>query len=395
MAFKYLVECIAVSAMSGQFYTPLDFVNPLMSAREKFAAGAPEWFGMAWVLWSLPFLWIAVGMSVRRAMDAGISPWQGLWVLVPFANLIAMVTLAVFPSAPTTIARNITAQETDKQDSLEPSYTATAVTAALGGIAAGALYACGLVAISVYVFHDYGAALFFGTPFITGMVTGFLLNLRSSRSYVVTMGVAACALLFAGIAMLLFALEGAICIMMAAPIVLPLGIAGAPIGKFLADGRRGFQRGLAGALVAVPLFSMVESHFPKSRDFVVTSQIDIAAPPEVVWQNVIDFPKISESPEWYFRLGIACPSEARITGEGVGAERECIFTTGKFVEPITAWDAPRRLAFDVREQPAPMFELTPYRDIHPPHLDGAFRSTHGEFDLEQLPNGCTRLIGRT
>jgi hypothetical protein len=49
----------------------------------------------------------------------------------------------------------------------------------------------------------------------------------------------------------------------------------------------------------------------------------------------------------------------------------------------------------VTEQPEPMFELTPYRHIHPPHLDGAFRSTRGEFRLVELPGGRTRLEGRT
>jgi uncharacterized membrane protein YhaH (DUF805 family) len=395
MVFKYIVEFVVVWAMTSQLYTPLDFVNPLMSAREKFTTGAPEWFGMAWVIWSLPFLWIAVGMSVRRAIDAGTSPWHGLWVLVPFANLVAMFVLACLPTAPSTRAHNIVAQELGRSIPNRSADAASAVAAAVGGIAVGALYACGLTLISVYVFHDYGAALFFGTPFITGMAAGFLLNLRSSRSYPVTMLVAATAILFSGVALLLFAFEGVICIMMAAPIVVPLGIAGAPVGKFLADGRRGFQGGLVGALVVVPLWTAVESQLPNTKDFVVASQIDIAAPPEVVWQNVIDFPKISERPEWYFRMGISCPSEARIEGKGVGAMRECIFTTGKFVEPITIWDAPRRLAFDVREQPAPMLELTPYRDIHPPHLDGAFRSTRGEFELTALPDGGTRLVGRT
>jgi hypothetical protein len=42
-----------------------------------------------------------------------------------------------------------------------------------------------------------------------------------------------------------------------------------------------------------------------------------------------------------------------------------------------------------------MFELTPYRHVHPPHLDGAFRTTRGEFELIDLPDGGTRLIGRS
>jgi hypothetical protein len=312
---------------------------------------------------------------------------------VPFVNLLAMLVLACLPSAsqPTTywIA------ETQHRGQYRPADVAASVKAAIGGIAVGALYASVVIQSSVWLFHDYGTAVFFGTPFIAGAASAYLLNLRASYSYAASIGVAVAALFFGGVALLLFAFEGIICIMMAAPIVLPLGIAGAPVGKFLADRRRRLHGGLVGALLVVPLFAAVESQLPNKNEFVVPSTIEIDAPPETVWQHVVGFSKITERPEWYFRMGISCPSEARITGEGVGAERECIFTTGKFVEPITVWDAPRRLAFDVREQPVPMFELTPYRDVHPPHLDGAFRTVRGQFELVELPGGRTRLTGRT
>jgi hypothetical protein len=42
-----------------------------------------------------------------------------------------------------------------------------------------------------------------------------------------------------------------------------------------------------------------------------------------------------------------------------------------------------------------MHEWSPYRDVNPPHLDGYFRATHGEFELTALPRGRTRLVGRT
>jgi hypothetical protein len=42
-----------------------------------------------------------------------------------------------------------------------------------------------------------------------------------------------------------------------------------------------------------------------------------------------------------------------------------------------------------------MTEWSPYRDVKPPHLDGYFRATHGEFRLIPLPGGKTRLEGRT
>jgi hypothetical protein len=145
----------------------------------------------------------------------------------------------------------------------------------------------------------------------------------------------------------------------------------------------------------LPLVAGGESLLVHPRECVVLSSVEIDAAPEVVWRHVVSFPDLPAERPWYFRWGIACPERARIVGQGVGATRYCEFTTGAFVEPITVWDEPRRLAFDVTEQPPPMFELSPYRHVHPPHLDGFLRSTQGEFLLIPLPQGRTRLEGRT
>jgi hypothetical protein len=65
------------------------------------------------------------------------------------------------------------------------------------------------------------------------------------------------------------------------------------------------------------------------------------------------------------------------------------------VEPITTWDAPRRLSFDVAAQPPARKEWSPFRHVHPPHLDGSLRSRRGEFRLIALDGGRTRLEGST
>jgi len=75
--------------------------------------------------------------------------------------------------------------------------------------------------------------------------------------------------------------------------------------------------------------------------------------------------------------------------------RHCEFSTGSFVEPITVWQPAERLAFDVAAQPPPMHELSPYRHVHPPHLDGYLRCRRGEFRLLPLAGGRTRLEGST
>jgi hypothetical protein len=127
----------------------------------------------------------------------------------------------------------------------------------------------------------------------------------------------------------------------------------------------------------------------------VVTAITVDAPPETVWKHVVEFSELPPPTEWLFRLGIAYPVRAEIRGRGVGAIRHCNFSTGPFVEPIEIWDEPRLLNFGVTANPAPMQEWTPYHDIHPAHLDGFLESKHGQFRLERLPGGRTRLEGTT
>ncbi|MBW3540304.1 MAG: SRPBCC family protein [Planctomycetes bacterium] len=386
MAFKYGVETLAILLLADNVLTPLEFLHPLLSVRVRAMEPGPEWLPWAVFAWSLPFLWIAFSMSVRRAADAGISPWSGLWVLVPILNLLAMLVLAVLPSAP----------GPGWSDTRRRKSDIAIVTSAVLGVMAALAIAGAMIGFGVYIFDEYGASLFFATPVVMGATSAFLFNREHARSYGASIFVAFMAVFIAGLALLLFALEGAICIAMAIPLVLPLGLFGGVIGKAIADYTREGRYMVPPAIVfALPLLAGAESLFVPPTEFLVLSSVEIDAPPETVWRHVVSFPDLPEPSEWYFRAGISCPVRARIEGRGVGATRYCEFTTGTFIEPITVWDEPRRLAFDVKSQPPPMFELSPYRHVHPPHMDGVLRSTRGEFRLVPLAGGRTRLEGRT
>jgi hypothetical protein len=116
-----------------------------------------------------------------------------------------------------------------------------------------------------------------------------------------------------------------------------------------------------------------------------------------VWPNVIGFSDLpEEGVPWYFAMGIAYPQRAVIEGRGVGAVRYCEFSTGPFVEPITVWDEPNHLAFDVQSQPPSMHEWSPWEHVNAPHVDGYIVSHRGEFRLVALDGGTrTRLEGTT
>ena len=174
-----------------------------------------------------------------------------------------------------------------------------------------------------------------------------------------------------------------------------VAILGGLVGYFIAKvGRGAGSTGLA-SVALLPFAAFVESAAMKPALREVATAVDIDAPPERVWPHVVGFAELPPPPEWFFRLGIAYPMRARIAGEGVGAVRRCEFSTGPFVEPITVWEPPRRLAFDVVSQPPSMQEYSPYAHVNAPHLEGYMHSKRGEFRLVPLPGGRTRLKGST
>lgn len=380
-----MVEATTFWKFTGTFFGPWDFVNPLLNSREALLRPASEWLPWALIVWTLPFLWIAISMSIRRAADAGLSPWLGFVVLVPVVNLAWMVLLAILPSKPGDLWSS-TREAAEDRDAMHRGALSVGLSLVVGGL---------MVLTSVYLLQLYGGSLFLGTPLMMGASAAYSWNRRVSHGFVTSAALGMVAVVFGCLAMLLFALEGVLCLLMAIPIAAPLAALGGVLGKAIADASRRPGRELAAALLVLPLWATGEAWLVRAPERVVLSAIEIDAPPEEVWKNIIAFPDLPAERAWYFTWGIACPERARIVGHGVGAVRHCEFTTGTFVEPITVWDQPRRLAFDVTEQPAPLFELSPYRHVHPPHLDGFLRSTRGEFRLVEMSPVHTRLEGRT
>ncbi|HXA16143.1 MAG TPA: hypothetical protein VN380_04085 [Thermoanaerobaculia bacterium] len=185
---------------------------------------------------------------------------------------------------------------------------------------------------------------------------------------------------------------------MAAPLGIVVAMIGAWYGTISArrnpSPKAGAPAFMTVAILPLILFAEAAAH-RRAPMYRVDSEIIIDAPAETVWKNVVTFSEIKGDPEWYFRAGIAYPLRARIAGRGVGATRTCEFTTGNFIEPIEVWDEPRLLRFRVAANPPPMKELSPYGAIDAPHLHGFLVSDHGQFALEALPGGRTRLIGTT
>jgi len=321
--------------------------------------------------------------TVRRLRDAGVRPWLAALLLLPLVNLVVVAIAAALPPR-------------DARARLEVAWPA-ALTSAGGAAALAAGVAVALTFLGGNVWEEYGFGLFLGVPFVLGVVAAALYGARRQRDVGSSVVVALVAAVLASAALIAFALEGAICLIMALPITLPLAALGGVAGWALTQRRGGpAAEAVCAAVLVLPLAMGAEAVVPREPELVaVRTSVVVAAPPEVVWRHVVAVESLPPPTDVVFRLGIAHPTRATIEGTGVGAVRRCTFSTGDFVEPITVWDEPRRLAFDVVEQPPPMRELSPWADVRPPHLDGFLVSERGEFRLTPLPGGGTLLTGMT
>jgi len=386
MLFKYVVELVAIQALIGYFYNPVIFLSPLYTTRNDIYTNTPFWVAWTFFFWSLPFLWISVSMSVRRSIAATGSAMLGLGVLLPGINYLVMFALCVLPT------RHLT---TDIPVESKPSRAASKVHGALRGVLISSLISIVLFVLTVYVIGDYGYFLFLGVPILIGVTSAYSYNHPVKQTLIQSMAVSQIALFILCGCLLIFAAEGVICIAMLLPLGMIMTAVGGLIGYAMATTT---VRPVANMLMLAaffPMFLGADALYHPTPLYEVKSSIEINSPPEEVWPNVVGFSDLEAPPAWYFKLGIAYPVRATIEGTGVGAVRHCEFSTGAFVEPITIWDQPNRLAFDVTSQPPPMNELSPYQHVHPPHLDGYLRCQRGEFRLVRLPNNRTRLEGST
>jgi hypothetical protein len=384
MLLKYSVDALLIYLWAGVAWTPVDYVLSLASLADAKASSFPSALSFTLLIWTVPFVWTGVVLSVRRARDAALPLWLIVFFFIPGANYVLMLTLGLWPSAPE-------GARTPPDDRPEPYRARHAL---LLGTAAGVATGVALGASATLVIESYGLSVFVVTPFVSAATAAFIAakldpHLESSTPVVLTTLVS----LFGTFVVIAF--EGVVCLVMAMPLMIPIALLGGLLGHALAKARA------SGATIALMIAATASGQAVDAAGTTTAparetlTSIEIAASPKDVWRNVVSFADIQAAPSWLFRTGLAYPLRARIDGHGVGAIRHCEFTTGAFVEPITAWEEPLRLAFDVISQPPPLREWSPYRTLYPPHLDGFFKTSRGEFRLVPLAGGRTRLEGRT
>lgn len=199
-------------------------------------------------------------------------------------------------------------------------------------------------------------AFVYGVPFAVGAITVYLAEQRQRRSwwfycYAPCISVA----LFVGGTGLAL-IEGLICIVMALPLFLLLGVAG---GLFMGVICRLRNRPLRTmqSVAALPLLLALGEGLIPANDGIDRLQrsVYIAAPPEQVWQLILNPSDIR--PEELrqglaYRIGVPYPVQARTSEGKVGGVRHSTWERGvSFDERISEWQPQRRIAWTYEFRP--------------------------------------------
>jgi hypothetical protein len=259
------------------------------------------------------------------------------------------------------------------------------------GVLAGVALTLAAVALGTLVFGNYGSALFLLTPFVIGAICAYIANYRANIGGRQTAWAVVLAVVLGSLMLVAVALEGAVCIIMAAPLGLGMALIGGVLGRAMAlQARRPAGQPLQ-CIALLPLMFAVENVLPPAASFDTDQSIAVAAPPELVWQSILSTDPIEGPLALPFRLGVAYP----LRGEGIGAERLGEFSTGTAIERVTEWALNQKLAFVVVRDIPGMRELSPYEHVHAPHVIGYFRTTYTSFELVRRSDGGTDIVERT
>lgn len=328
--------------------------------------------------------WLLVVLAFRRARQARGHAGLAALVVAPGLQVLVILWLSLArPRAQAPDAPEPEASATDRRSA--------ATAAAAAGMLAGAALSVGAVAFSTLVLHLYGYGLFVASPFVIGLTTAYIANRRGDVGGNRTLFLVLCGLGLGGLALLGLAFEGVICLVIASPLIAAMGVVGGLLGRALA--RQGTRRrgGSLMSVAVVPLLMIAEVALPPKAGFENVASVEVAAPPAAVWDAIVHMGPIPDAPPAPFRWGLAYPMRGEILGDGVGAIRRGVFSTGVAYEKVTEWEPERKLSFIVLSDPPTMREFSPYQHVNAPHQIGYFKTLDARFTITPLADGRTRL----
>ncbi len=388
-AVKYNTDRVIVYASFNRSWYLFDYFG--YSDRGSMTASEFTSLATMLVITAFPFVIIGTILTLRRLIDAALPRWMVTIFFVPYINICFFLLLSTLPTS-----IEVRRDETYRRPWLDRIIPQSKDKAAFVVAVIAAIISVFAIAVTINFSGQYGFSMFLGIPFMQGLAVALLYGYRKERKLLECLGVALTSVIFLSLILLVGAVEGVLCLAMAAPIAIPFALLGGFLGYFIQ--KRTNKAGAAAMLLLamLPLAGWVEKQTHGEAPLTsVTTSVIIDRPKQDVWNQLVTFNDIAPPTDMLFNAGIAYPVRAVIEGTGVGSVRRCQFSTGDFIEPITVWDEPKLLRFSVDKMPPPLVELSIYNDLKLPHLEDYFVSERGQFKLTSINEHQTILEGTT
>jgi hypothetical protein len=197
-----------------------------------------------------------------------------------------------------------------------------------------------------------------------------------------------------GAALLLF-WEGIICVVLMLPAALICSSLGGLLGALIARKTGQSRTAVMLCCVALPFVTgPIETRLASPREIrAVHTEIEIAASPETVWNNIKRVPPIAREEQkfsWSQAIGFPAPIEATLSEESAGGVRRASFARGVvFMETVRVWEPRQRLMFSIHADPAtiPPTALDEHVTVGGPYFD----VLEGEYRIESAGPGRVTL----
>jgi hypothetical protein len=339
-------------------------------------------------------------LSAARLRDAGMSPRWALLFLVPGIRPLVGTLLVVIPAGgkgPDRKGDSPDASPGCRQTWIHRWMPRSHWGCALSCSTAAAVLGFALVEVNTELLGTYGWTLFLVTPYLLGFLATWMYSLQRPLRKGEAMQISWLTVITSGLLLFGLAVEGVICLIMAAPIAFLLSALGAGTAAGLTKvlQRRSDGRVMCVAVATIPMLCLIERGRPGPPPvYTFSSEVFIAAPARRIWPRIVDVAGLPPDQNFWSRLNLATFRRAWTEGRGLGAVRVCEFDTGIARELVTEWEPPFRLGLKVETTPTPMQEWTFYKHIHPPHLEGYYQVNGASFELTPVEGG-TLVRGTT
>lgn len=315
-------------------------------------------------------------LSYQRANWSRREHYLASFAMLPTIQIAIVIILALLPKS-----------KSEDEDVEENKSGSSHI---IMGVFVGAAIIIIAVAISALTLGAYGWGLFVMTPFLSGMVTAYLSNRGRDLSAAKSLNVVIMSGLLGCFGLLMLALEGLMCIILAAPLAALMAVMGGSLGRGYAIEKNKLGNPLY-SIAALPLIFLIEGTIPPELPISSAHHIEIQATPQNLWDVIANDHK-NDRPNFLIDVsGLAYPIKIDFLNEGVGSEVKGYFSTGQSKAVITEWQPNRLLTIKMIKQPPAMEEMSPYRDVHAPHLNGYFDTQETKFKITPLANGNSRL----